>query len=401
MRTPFIKPIHPFHEDEQTERALQTLDFVEKSGGKRDRWASLIVVSKMLDTIIHIYSLLSGSPTPILQFVSIRWKPHLNIADVQQELALGELRSVGTSLTRSSERLQLHHIKIHGLPKYFMFDGPSPLISNLTKLTFICTANISFPSHLELSAVLAASPRLEHLSLDMRAGNIAFSGFISEPTTIALLQVRLPLLRSFSLDTNDFYQWSLNLLQIVDAPGVEYLNINTDPAHGLSHSTPLELYRYLANGRVNEVLQCHVSLDGITPGSSSIFPLLKHLSTERMKQGPNTSAIFVAFPGVTHVTIGGAGASILCNFLGYLPNVSHITYIHGDVLSALEASECLRRRTIHKTISTLTWCINLPMHETSALLGFKDDRARHLGLEQYYHSPSEWGVDHLIIRQIE
>ncbi|KAG8732103.1 hypothetical protein FRC11_000731, partial [Ceratobasidium sp. 423] len=393
MRTPFIKPLHPLHESEQAERALQALDFIEKSGGTRDRWGSLIVLSKALFAVISIYSFFARTPTPALQFMSIKWKARSNIMDDEEDLIHQEILFSKASLAHGPERPRLSHVEFSGLPKYFMFDCHSPMISNLTRFTFICSEIMSLPSHEELSDVLSANPRLEHLSVDMRATRHRFGG-LEPAAAIASLQVRLPLLRSFSLNTSHLHQWSLHLLQIVDAPGVEYLNINTD--HGFSTSTPNELYQYLAKGRVNEVLQCHATFDDNVPGSGPIFPQLKHLNVERMTQNiQDISLIFTAFPMVTHVTLGGFGALAFYEHAEYLPNASHFTYIDDDTVDLPVVLELPGRRAVHKAISTFVWCTDLP-EELCTHLGLKGDGIHHLGSDRHYRSPPEFQVDHLI-----
>ncbi|CAE6447691.1 unnamed protein product [Rhizoctonia solani] len=398
MRTPFIKPLHPLHESEQAERALQALDFIEKIGGTRDRWGSLIILSKALFTVISIYSFFTRTPTPALQFVSIKWKARSNITDDEEDLGHQEFLFSGTSLAHSPQRPQLRHVEFSGLPKYFMFDCHSPMVSNLTRFTFICSETMSLPSHEELSGVLSASPRLEHLSVDMRAARHHFAGLESGPASIASLQIRLPLLRSFLLNTSHLHQWSLHLLQIVDAPGVQYLNINTD--HGFSKSTPNELCQYLAKGRVNEALQCHTTIIDNTPGSRPIFPHLKHLNVERMTQNTqDISLIFAAFPTVTHVTFGGFGALAFYEHVECLPNASHFTYIEDDTVDLPVILELPGCRASHGVISTFVWCTDLP-EELCTYLGLEDGGIYHPGSDRHYRSPPGFPVDHLIVRQI-
>ncbi|KAJ1301559.1 hypothetical protein OPQ81_008807 [Rhizoctonia solani] len=210
MRTPFIKPIHPFHENEQAERALEALDFIEKSGGKRHRWGSLIVLSKALFAIISIYSFFTKTPTPALQFVSMKRKAHHDIMDEQEEFGTQEFGLSQLTLAHGPERPQLRHIELRGLPKHFMFDSHSPIVSNLTTFTFVCPPTVSLPSHEEFSAVLSASPRLENLSIDLRAAHPYFSearictfcnGFATSPfatVTLSFTEYQPPLHMEYS-----------------------------------------------------------------------------------------------------------------------------------------------------------------------------------------------------------
>ncbi|CAE6502763.1 unnamed protein product [Rhizoctonia solani] len=398
MRTSFIKPIHPFHESEQAERALEALEFIEKSGGKRDRWRSLIIFSKALFAITSIYSFFTRRPTPALQFVSIKWKAHDDIETDQEELGVQEFGLSETTLAHGPERPQLRHVELNGLAKNFMCNDHSVLVSNLTRFTFIApgTTLLSLPSYQQFSAVLAASPQLEHLSVDMQAAHYGFMNIESSPADIGSFQVRLPLLRSFSLYTGHLHRWGLNLLQIVDAPGVQCLDINTE--HNLFAPDAIGLHQYLAKGRVNGVLQRHVPLDNNdTSGSGPIFPQLKHLSVQQMTR--NVSPIFVAFPMVTHITFGGLGALTLCHHPEYLPNASHFTYIDGAIAGFSAVLELATRRVEHRAISTLVWCTGFP-EDLRVRLGIEGDGIPSLGSEQHYRSPPGLQVDHLIIRKI-
>ncbi|CAE7054085.1 unnamed protein product [Rhizoctonia solani] len=398
MQKPFIKSIHPFQDTKQAERALEALDFIEKTGGKRDRWGSLVIFSKSLFTIISIYSFFTRSPTPALRFVSIKWTAHDHIVDIQEEICVEQFELSNPTLAHGSERPQIHHVEFNGLPKHFMFGSHVPLVSNLTRFTFICPKTMSLPSHEEFSAVLSASPRLEHLTVDMRA---ARSGYLEpeyEPADIASFQVQLPLLRSFSLDTSHLSRWSLHLLQIVDAPGVEYLDINTDSGSDLSHM-PMDLYRYLARGRINGILQCYAPIDDNTQGSGPVFPRLKHLNVGRMTQNvQDILFVYCAFPLVTGATLGGLGLLALQEHPEYLPNASHFTYIDDETVDLPIMIEFANSRTEHKAISTLVWCVDRP--KVLCILLDLEDGGTHPGADRHYHSLPELQVDHLIIRQI-
>ncbi|CAE6437043.1 unnamed protein product [Rhizoctonia solani] len=399
MKSSFIQPIHPFRESEQAERALETLDFIEKAGGRRDRWGSLIIFSKALFAIITIYSFFTRTPTPVLRFVSIKWKSFSDIAQDQEQIGIEKFGLSKPTLAHGPERPRLSHIELNGLPKHFMFDNRLPLVSNLTRFTFVCSETMSLPLHHEFSMVLSASPQLEHLSVDLRDALYDIEEIELEPAAIAPIQVRLPFLRSFLLDTSHLYQWSLHLLQLVDAPGVEYLNLNTE---GDSlHPIPVELYEYLAKGRINNVLQCYVPLDDISPDSGPIFPRLGHLNIERMSHSVNNiSLIFTTFPMVTHVTIGGSGALALHEYPDYLLNASHFTYINDNSVDPAVVVGFSNSRAAYKPISTFVWCTAQPEY-LRMQLGLEDNENWDSGSDRHYHSPPKLRVDHLIIRQID
>ncbi|KAL5639175.1 hypothetical protein ACGC1H_006630 [Rhizoctonia solani] len=398
MRTPFMRPIDPSRGKEQAERALEALEFIEKAGGTRDRWGSLIIFSKALLAIISIYSFFTRTPTPALRFVSIKWRAHDGTCDDQARLGAQKFRLDQMTLAHGPERPQLCHVEINGLPRFFTINQRSALVSNLTRFTIIFSATTSLPFHRGFSAIFSASPRLEHFSVDMRATLYSPVEIELGPATISSLQVHLPLLRSFSPDTGHLYQWSLDLLRIMDAPGVEDFDINIE--RGFSDLTLTELHQYLAKGRINGVLQCYVPPNDNILGSGAIFPLLEHLNVKRMYRGVNNvSRIFAAFPMVTKVTFGGIGVLTLYEHPKYLPNAFHFTYIDEKFVKVPLVTGLLNNRAKHKVISTWVWCTDRS-EELCMQLHLETPGICHSGSDRHYHSLPELHVDHLIIRQV-
>lgn len=173
------------------------------------------------------------------------------------------------------------------------------------------------------SALLSANPRLECLSLDIRSEAHGYPASIS----LASLQVRLPFLRSFSLGNGVDAKWALQILQVTDAPALEYFKLAISAPYLNEGEVPGKVFRYLGKGRLNGDLQCKVPPKQPTSNYSSIFPSLRHLNIEDMS-GHYSSILPVleAFPSVTRVTLDRGGLDALYKRPELIPNAAHFTY---------------------------------------------------------------------------
>ncbi|KDN41482.1 hypothetical protein RSAG8_07432, partial [Rhizoctonia solani AG-8 WAC10335] len=396
MQTPFCNPADQFDKTKRISRIRETVTFVEERGAKIDRWRTLIVLSNTPFDLFAMIMIITGTPAPLLQFLSLAWANN-DVSRLQEILLYEGARPLGfPSLVHGPERPQFCHVEAIGLPNYFLFGRRSTPVSNLTTFTFACSVTESVPSHQEFSDLLSASPQLESLSVNMQNAGPELLHHELELPDIASLKVRLPLLRSFSLDTAHRHQWCLNLLQIIDAPGVEYFSINSGFKFRSSFSNPEKLYEYLARGRINGVVQPSASIKDDSPGTGPIFPLLKHLNIQPMMcNADGVLPVFRIFPMVTHVTLGGRGFSGLSSHPDLLPSASHLTYIDDGSLF-LRLAEFPRRWAMQRTGLTLVVCTSRP-GKICEELGLVHD-CDHLESERHYHLPGL--ADRLIIRQI-
>ncbi|CAE6525766.1 unnamed protein product [Rhizoctonia solani] len=397
-RAPSTKPARSLDDRQQAIQALETMTLVEQYGGNIDRWRSLIVHSESPLVVLAMVKLVTASPTPALQFLSLAWEANTNVAADQEGLLLEESIPLNFPyLAHGPERPRLRHVEAIGLTNFFVFGMQSPRVSNLTTFTFACPPTWSLPSHQQFSLLLSASPHLESLSIDMGSVDPKYFPFQLKPSQIASLQVHLPLLRSFSLSTAHLRKWCLQLLQMIDAPEVEYFSINTGSKFGISTPSSEGLYEYLARGRVDGVLQSDASIPDDISGAGPVFPLLKHLNVEPMMGVPDEiPAVLRIFPMVTDVTLGGHGILALSNQPDLVPNASHFTYI-DDGSSALALAGFSRSRAVQRAISTLVVCTGRPRRVYEELgLVYKGDE---LGREGHYHLPGL--VDHLTVRQVD
>ncbi|KAG8759425.1 hypothetical protein FRC11_001980 [Ceratobasidium sp. 423] len=397
-RASSIKSTRRSDEIQQSVQALETMDLVEQYGGKIDRWRSLIVHSISPLAVLAVLKLATANPTPALQFLSLTWEASSDFASEQEGLLLEESIPLNfPSLAHSPERPQLRHVEAIGLTNYFVFGIRYPRVSNLTTFTFACSPTWSLPSHQQFSLLLSASPQLESLSVDMGSVDPEYFPFELIPSQIASLQVHLPQLRSLSLDTGHLRKWCLQLIQMIDAPEVEYFSINTGSKIGIPTPTSEELFGYLARGRVNGVLQSDSSINDDVLGAGPIFPLLKHLNVASMTLVPDEiPTVFEIFPMITHVTLGGSGILGLSSQPGLLPNASHFTYI-DDGSSSLELAGFAKCRAGRRALLTLVVCTSRP-EKLCEELGLVYEGGN-LGPKRHYHLPGL--ADHLIIRQVD
>lgn len=337
MRTPYIQPIRRRDAKKQAGRALETLQFIIDCGGTIDRWSALIILSKIPQTIFDIIRLINLASTPVLHFLSLRWKGHPDVAHIDEEDAMENAMGRGIlgdscSLSHGPKRPQLCQVELNGLPAAFVFNRGAPLASNLTKLTLVRSSFL--PSIPGISALLSASPRLESLCVNTTGMYWEYEPeheHLETLITLAPLQVQLPWLRSLSLDIEyeTAQKWGLQLLQIVDAPGLEYfeLAVGREDLEFVDDRAARRLFRYLGTGRLNGALLCNISLRNEHPGGEAIFPLLRHLNAQRVICRPSAARLFLkAFPMVTKATLNVDCLQSLVDHPQLLPNTSHFIY---------------------------------------------------------------------------
>ncbi|KAF8604085.1 hypothetical protein BDV93DRAFT_606424 [Ceratobasidium sp. AG-I] len=324
MKMPYIDGISPFDRRPQEVRALETLQSIVAHGGQIARWRSLIVIAKAAGVMFKTVSFINFEPTPELQFLSLTWKANFAAVDIQEVIALEEAPEVLNeiyALDSGPRRPQLRSVEFGGLPKAFVFERTSPLVSNLTYLK-LCPAFL-LPSIQDIGTLLSASPRLESLHIDvMYVGEELF-----EPVLVQS-QVLLPLLRSFTLRALTYNNWCMSLLQSIDAPAVEYFRLE-----GIVEylSSGLLLF-YLGVGRTNGVLE-RGSAPGDRASRGPIFPSLHHLDlalsfnlAKGSKEQTSVLQLLSLYPMITQVTLSHPVLLALSILPTLCPNVSHFRY---------------------------------------------------------------------------
>ncbi|KAB5588827.1 hypothetical protein CTheo_7737 [Ceratobasidium theobromae] len=270
---------------------------------------------------------LSTQVTPALKFLSLQWKLDIAVALPQDEIdghdgwdRLGSSHPLG----RGPNRPQLRQVEFHGLPSVFVFRH-TPVVSDLANLTLVGSSIM--PPIQGISTLLLSNPQLEFLHLGMGA---ALGSRFDPHISLAGLQARLPQLRSLVLNTVTSYGWGLQLLQIIDAPRLEYFKLQSSEMLFIPDAdlNPQALFRHIVAGRIHGTLQYSLppeKLEERSPNSGSIFPSLRHFDIQDLN-AENQKPLLEAFPSITHVALNRHALCDWSECPSLLPNVSHITY---------------------------------------------------------------------------
>ncbi|KAG9101189.1 hypothetical protein FRC06_003274 [Ceratobasidium sp. 370] len=326
MRPQYKRTIDPLSAAPEVDRALVTLQSIVAHGGTLDRWRSLVMLTKMPQVLFEVAGFINSAPTPVLEFLSLKWKANSNWVGHQEPLAIFDAQDKlgdSFSLSRGPRRPNLRRVDLDCMPSAFVFCRKSPFLSNLTQLKLVC-AHVLYSIE-NISGLLAANPQLEHLTLHMgltdstSAGNVRTGPF----------QVPLPRLRYFSLNATNAYDWGVFLLQIVDAPNLETFEMHANTESTLSGSDPATL-AFMRIGRKNGVL-LHNGTNGTTVGPpvyGTPFPALKHFNLKHVHTGSlhTIRKLLDAYPTVTEVTASLLVLSALADAPRLLPNLKRLTY---------------------------------------------------------------------------
>ncbi|KAB5590415.1 hypothetical protein CTheo_6132 [Ceratobasidium theobromae] len=243
------------------------------------------------------------------------------------------------SLGRGPNRPQLRQVELHGLPSILIFNPYAPVVSDLISLTLVGSSVI--PSVQRISTMLSSNPQLESLHLGM---DILRRDLFDPNISLAQLRVQLPNLRSLVLSIKAGFGWGLQLLQIIDAPGLEYFELRSSYLIYGCHSEldPQVLFWHIAVGRVHGALQLCLPPKAKPPNSGSIFPSLCHLNIQQLYLA-DQRRLLEAFPSITQVTLNEHALHTWVEHPSLLPNISLIKY-------AGQANE-----TVRKAMSSITF----------------------------------------------
>ncbi|KAF8603960.1 hypothetical protein BDV93DRAFT_555976 [Ceratobasidium sp. AG-I] len=302
---------------EVSTQVLQTLRLIVSRGGDIARWRSLTVLANVPLAILAALGSICSSSLPGLRFLSLNRRSN-GWADVlhDTEAMIVARMVLGNSHWASlgPQAPQLHSVELIGLPSNLVFDRSSPMLSNLRYLKLGCGAT-RYPIN-GIGKLLSASPKLEHLGLDM--GAVPDSDLESDDA--APSKVLLPLLRSLSLQTNMSNEWGASLLKMIDAPSVDSFRL-----HCRSRYYFEEMLQFICTGRLKGVLQSHFSTS--EPQYEPIFPSLRSLKIA----DPVIDSIFLenllaTYPTITEITVDIMALQTMSKVPELLPNLSLIRY---------------------------------------------------------------------------
>ncbi|KAG9081446.1 hypothetical protein FRC07_014508, partial [Ceratobasidium sp. 392] len=323
---PYIRGIEHLEAVPQVNRALETLQSIVAHGGSLDRWRSLVIHTKVPQVLFEVTGFINMAPTPALEHLSLKWKANARTVD-QQELGCFEgfpkELDDSNSLSHSPKRPRLRRVDLEGMPSAFIFARKSAFLSNLTQLKLVCAHTLY--SIENISSILAANPKLEHLTLDMGLSSTTSAGAI----LTGPYQVSLPRLQYFSLNATNAYDWGVFLLQIVDAPNLETFEMHANTFSTLNDSDPATV-PFMRIGRKNGAL-LHNGTNGVTtypPVYGPPFPALKHFNLKNVHTASRYTIrkLLEAYPTVTEVTASFLVLSALSENPQLLPNLTQLTY---------------------------------------------------------------------------
>lgn len=308
--------------------AKGALEFLVAHGATTDRWSALIFCAKVPKTLFEVVHFLDVKSAPELRFLSLRWKTRMDSdAEVQERecLSLPET-SIQQSSGFGSRLPRLRNLNLNALPVGYQVNRVLPLVSGLAHLNL--TASFNLHPLPKVHTLLSSNLQLQSLALSAEfCDQDSF-----EPTA---LRVLLPALRSFSLDFGGCSQWAFAIIQMIDAPALEYLKLTAD----FNSETIAGLVERITTGasenRFAEVLR---SLnDGQPVAYESIYPALRDLNIESTYDPPDElKTILSVFHTTTHVSLPDETLRLLGDAPWVLPKLECITTempsMLGDIL---------------------------------------------------------------------
>ncbi|KAG9103654.1 hypothetical protein FRC06_009025 [Ceratobasidium sp. 370] len=223
------------------DRATQTLQSIVDHGGATSRWKSLKVWSELPSVMLAAIDFIASSALDQLVTLEL-------VTDFDDATWIGDLsaealvrRDLSESAMFHAPPPQLRNLELLGIPCDFFFANPSnPLVSNLTHLELGTITTL--PPLDGLHQLLLRNRGLESLTLDMSMVDQVHLSI--EP----LREVaRLPYLRRFALIEPRSVTWALNVLMMIDAPGV--VEFKLDLNHTQHPHPPGIVVLYVSTGR--------------------------------------------------------------------------------------------------------------------------------------------------------
>ncbi|KAG9075793.1 hypothetical protein FRC06_009885, partial [Ceratobasidium sp. 370] len=224
--------------EECTERAQEALKFIVSHGGITSRWQSIFIITNAFGPHRAVIDFLGLSPMPELQYLRLLFEGPAEL-DEGDELDLYEATRIKPRQFFHQPPSKLHTARLGGVPNPFLFGHPNQL--RLPSLTHLELAFVDSPPRLpDLSALLRVTTHLEVLHFGLDAVDPAGRHKLNSH----LPKIQLNHLRELALlDIRDAL-WPLNLLMIIKAPNLEYLNLHL----GQCETGCDRMIEYLANG---------------------------------------------------------------------------------------------------------------------------------------------------------
>ncbi|KAG8740527.1 hypothetical protein FRC10_004177 [Ceratobasidium sp. 414] len=271
MTDNFMAGLEDYDSYPHADRATQTLQSIVDHGGVTSRWKLLKVWSELPSVMLAVIDFIAGSALD--QLVTLELVSEFDvdatwIGDLSAEALVR--RDLSESAMFHAPPPQLRDLELLGIPCDFFFANPSrPLVSDLTHLELGTITTL--PPLDGLHQLLLKNPGLESLTLDMSMVDQVHLNI--EP----LREVaRLPRLRRFALIEPRSATWALNVLMMIDAPGV--VEFKLDLNHTQHPHPPGIVALYASGGRRSSGLANVFSpLIGDSEDYGPIYPALQYL----------------------------------------------------------------------------------------------------------------------------
>lgn len=316
MRTNYLYNLDDDTLEEQLDSVRETLDFLVSRGATTDRWHALIFCAKVPSVLFEVVRLLNTKLVPALQFLSLWWKTRMDSDAEAQEheyLRLPEL-SARKRIVFSFQMPRLRNLHLNAIPIFDEVKHLLPSVTGLAHLKLIALEPYPLP---KLHALLLSSPQLQSLTLSSGLAD----DFDFEPT---MQRIHLPFLRSFSLDFKECSRWAWGVIDMINAPTVEYLHL----ALSLDSEMVVKLVNRVTTGISKDkfALVSQALASGQPIPRKSIYPLLQHLVIESNSSLPDTLRVILSvFPTITHVSLPEKALPLLGSAPWGFPNLEFIS----------------------------------------------------------------------------
>lgn len=320
-----IEWYHPMYHMDQ---ARTTIEYLLSNGATLDRWRNLFVCSRWPQFLFELIDMIDYNSAPILQHVALQWKPKL----VYEGVVRRNLDQINTIVPHSRIQLspnpqhpRLDRIELRGFPITCLFNCEAPLVTNLTYLTLTSSgADHSLP---EIHELLLANPRLE--SLTLRAEGDVLDPEVHELTE---LRVSLPHLRSFAIHARSNSFWGLRIVQMIDAPAVESLELGGGSDTFSDDAMP-RMRTYLTTGIIDEnddpvllLEEYFKTHDHMGTVNEPIYPRLTTLNIRRLRCDPWIILdLLRAYPSITSLQMSSKAIWTISSAPCVLPNLRILT----------------------------------------------------------------------------
>ncbi|QRV94096.1 Serine/threonine-protein kinase [Ceratobasidium sp. AG-Ba] len=272
--------------EECTQRAEEALDFIVSHGGTTSRWRSVTITTDAFGPHHAVIDFLASNPLPELRHLQLMLEGP-SMFDEFDEAALLDAAEFEPVPFFQDPPAKLNVVKLAGVPNPFLFGHTNQFaLPTLTRLDLAFA--LILPTIEEFATLLKATNQLEVLRLDF--SSIELEEDVEYPDQHT--PIDLPHLRELALIQVLDSLWSTHLVMMLDAPNVEYLQL--DLVDFGEPGDEDDLVGYLVNG-------------GNREAPRPPFPSITRLGVQ-LREFPRTitkllKALLLAHPQITRLDV--------------------------------------------------------------------------------------------------